>query len=1242
MVRNVLALNRRAAFTFTALMAAGILASPQSSSALDPKLQPYASIQGVEKISLNLLKAGDEARSTNKRLGETFNRYMVQRDKQGNLLVEIVCTEVTDNLLKVIEKSGLNLVHSSEMFNRVTVSSNDANAIYGLASLDEVTMIRPVYGYATSGIFDAKQSGAKMPPDRPLDDWSGDARGGGQLAHGVVSGDPDLWDQGYLGQLVNADDDINQEQVNARIGIISDSFASDQTLPDLTPENGVGIAEIKFTAMAGQDYTVVVETPEPNVSFELTTNFTENVTLASSSDNAAPFCDAVVNLVEGQASGFTNRFAAEEEYPNSSCGTGDGFKLYGFNADIESEVIIRVRTDDFSPASISVRTTCDTANSEVACASSFDSLPGEDNVIANMINQATGDLPPSVIILKEGASSLFGDLINEGAAMGEVIHDIAPQAELGFHTALGGEATFAEGIYLLAGLIDNASDEIFGADIVVDDIIYFAEPMFQPGLVESAVNEAYERTGITYFSAAGNSANSALNEIYTDVSGGSDGIGYPDGNDLHRWASTGTGYLPITIDPGFNLMAVLQWNQPYSSLSSAGNGAQIDLDAYLLFEKGSNGFEEVYQDVVGDRYSINLQGRTGFPLGDPLEIISWTNDTGAPVTVYYAVNHVNGMKDGIPQNSHLPLELRVVFFESDGGIPGIINGAIAGDGINIDGIDPNNPNTGGSTIYGHATAQGAISVAAVNYFDSPLDPRLDTRFGPTNEIDPEPFSSQGGEIRKYFDARGGLLPEVLTSFEPDISAADAINTTFFPPFQLDFSVSDFDGDGAPNFFGTSAAAPSAAAVAALLLSVNNGLSNGEIIAALKNTAIDVKGLRAAPGTDNVSGVGLINAPAAVNYIIQNYGTTTGLQSPDKIVFSASEESFSGSGWTGETPPGFTSPSPTVGFNQMSLTATNTFNTLGWLKSPDFLLSPNQGVSPPYFLNGNPGLKSLVQLNTTIEGSNTFSSQASTFRTRMSSRTFQNSSVMVVTSAGAGRISPASGIPRAYDQFFELPPSEAGFNMYYDLLGFDNEGLTGNVKTINETKIKAYPAGTDSLTNSRQELLRIFSISDYGWSTGNASPAIQPVSGQRTEKGLQLGPAPSPFSLSFGFWDAPTGVFLEAGRVYAIKVRVSSNVPEELKQELPTFRIRAYTGSLELAQYLDINSVNEGANTPISNESVLYTLFFSAPPELTGEQLHMAFDYLYIPGEDASQTVTFETLNITSYQKPEIDIPIQNP
>jgi len=68
-----------------------------------------------------------------------------------------------------------------------------------------------------------------------------------------------------------------------------------------------------------------------------------------------------------------------------------------------------------------------------------------------------------------------------------------------------------------------------------------------------------------------------------------------------------------------------------------------------------------------------------------------------------------------------------------------------------------------------------------------------------------------------------------------------------------------DEDGFPNFFGTSAAAPHAAAVAALILQANRTLFPQAVYERLRTTANDMGPL----GFDFESGFGLVNAELAV-------------------------------------------------------------------------------------------------------------------------------------------------------------------------------------------------------------------------------------------------------------------------------------------------------------------------------------------------------------------------------------------
>lgn len=118
---------------------------------------------------------------------------------------------------------------------------------------------------------------------------------------------------------------------------------------------------------------------------------------------------------------------------------------------------------------------------------SYNNLGGANSDVTS------GDLPAGVNVLEDFGSG--GS--DEGRAMLQLIHDLAPGADLSFATAFTGENGFADNIRALAA---------DGADIIVDDVIYFAEPMFQDGVVALAVDDVVTNNGVAYFSSAGNNA----------------------------------------------------------------------------------------------------------------------------------------------------------------------------------------------------------------------------------------------------------------------------------------------------------------------------------------------------------------------------------------------------------------------------------------------------------------------------------------------------------------------------------------------------------------------------------------------------------------------------------------------------------------------------------------------------------------------------------------------------------------
>ncbi len=167
-------------------------------------------------------------------------------------------------------------------------------------------------------------------------------------------------------------------------------------------------------------------------------------------------------------------------------------------------------------------------------------------------------------------------------------------------------------------------------------------------------------------------------------------------------------------------------------------------------------------------------------------------------------------------------------------------------------ITINEFDTRSGASYGHLNAEGGLGVGAAFYRQTPA-------FGTTPPLPRiQAFSSAGG-VPILFDTFGNRLPVPQLRQQPALVAPDGVNTT-------SFGFGDIEGDGFPNFFGTSAAAPHAAGVAALLKGVNPAASPDQIYGNLKATAIDMDdpdlpGFQT--GFDFRTGFGLIQADVAL-------------------------------------------------------------------------------------------------------------------------------------------------------------------------------------------------------------------------------------------------------------------------------------------------------------------------------------------------------------------------------------------
>jgi hypothetical protein len=420
----------------------------------------------------------------------------------------------------------------------------------------------------------------------------------------------------------------------------------------------------------------------------------------------------------------------------------------------------------------------------------------------------SGDLPklinssslfsPGVKFLIEGPSR--GS--DEGRAMAQIVHDVAPGADLCFATAYDSQPAFAQNIVALR------TDPACYADVIVDDVIYYGEPMFSDGIIAQAVDEVSTSTTlagkpVVYFSSAGNRGSGYTSDFRVVPEAQARG----ELDQADRTVDLAT--IPAEIDTrgGFQDFDPGEGIDISQDVTCAGGSCTIDFqwdDPFDIPQGMTTDFNLLVFDADGRYVSSLSLTEDNFATSEPLEI----SDTALSAdTSYRFVIARTGA------GSQQAMHLKYVFF--GGSLLSEYNDA---------------PGANAST-FGHNSATWGNGTAAYVYDDVPVDvPPYD---GYTPSI--ETFSSPG-PATIYLDASGARLAEADIRPKPALAAPDGVNTTFFPSGAL--TATDYEGDGYPNFFGTSAAAPHAAAVAALLLDAAGGpstLTPAEVVATMQAT-----------------------------------------------------------------------------------------------------------------------------------------------------------------------------------------------------------------------------------------------------------------------------------------------------------------------------------------------------------------------------------------------------------------------
>jgi subtilisin family serine protease len=359
---------------------------------------------------------------------------------------------------------------------------------------------------------------------------------------------------------------------------------------------------------------------------------------------------------------------------------------------------------------------------EFRAATGLDGTGVTVGVISNSVSQfaggladsvATGDLPPNVNVLQDGSPGED----DEGRAMLEIVHDVAPGASLDFATGDGGPQNFAANILNLAGA---------GANAISDDLIYLDEPMFNDGIVGQAVDQAVA-AGVFYTSAAGNNGNSGWSGAFQPTTATVAGVTGTFEN-FNAGGGSPNVLQKFTLPAGQEMTLAFEWDSAFLEGGSNLPNFQVTSDMDVLVT-----------DATGNTL-VKQFNTNNLSTNEAVEIVDVTNSTATDESLAMAFQLAQGTA---------PSVLKWVEFTGAGFAE-----------INAQGEG----NT--ATLFGHATSRSCVAAAAADW---------------STPTTPETYSAFGGAIPILFDAAGNRLSAPDLRNKPDVMAPDNVSTSFFIP-----------------------------------------------------------------------------------------------------------------------------------------------------------------------------------------------------------------------------------------------------------------------------------------------------------------------------------------------------------------------------------------------------------------------------------------------------------------------------
>ncbi len=410
--------------------------------------------------------------------------------------------------------------------------------------------------------------------------------------------------------------------------------------------------------------------------------------------------------------------------------------------------------------------------------------------------KASGDLPSNVTILRSGIGSSHDT--GEGTAMMEIVHDVAPGANLFFSSANATEEEAAERFIAMFEA---------GCRVLCDDVGFGSELAFSDGPFTEAIEEITSRGGIC-LSSAGNAGNIdvpvpgyselLMENVWEGDWKSSGTITTINGKEyeLHEFPDGSTFTMLSCFPSPTECPISLEWSDPPDSSNN-----DYDLGIMWIDPNWNGTLEVPFPESQTGAGCKPIESLTINNINDFFNGAAW------PALV------ILKKKDAKARHLRLWVDSPFVYID----------------------------NFTSGHIVGHSACEKVISVAGSAAPGSQAFSSLDKAVyyssdGPRrvfHKWDGTPFTS--GNLL----ASGGIIRN-----KPDITAATEVScaTPGFNPFA-----------------GTSASAPHAAGIAALMLEANPGLTRDEVFSIMRQSSLAGSN----PPWSRTMGYGIINAEECV-------------------------------------------------------------------------------------------------------------------------------------------------------------------------------------------------------------------------------------------------------------------------------------------------------------------------------------------------------------------------------------------